>query len=132
MSTRREDSVPDPAAGFTAVICDTCADGGQDLEPLRETVRRSPHGMLVRVHCPLGMVYCHAREASTSAGRVVLVQPCTASRIPLGSAVIVGPVRTADDLAAVARWLETTPIDESALPARLRRIPHPWQQSIRN
>ncbi|SER34235.1 hypothetical protein SAMN05216188_110162 [Lentzea xinjiangensis] len=132
MSTRREDSKPNPAAGFTAAICGACSDGEHDLELLREAVRRSTHGMLMRIDCPLGTMYCHGRKASASAGPVILVQPCTISRSPLGSAVIVGPVRTADDLAAVASWLGTTPIDGSGLPPRLRMIQHSRQQSIRN
>lgn len=133
MSGARNESEHSPAAGFTVIVCDTCADGGlPDIALLRETVRRSPHGMLVRAHCPLGTMLCHARKASANAGRVVLVQPCTTGRDPLGAAVIVGPVRTAEDLAALARWLKTTPVDVNTLPSRLRGIPHSRRQSMWN
>lgn len=119
--------------GFTVIVCDTCADAGpQDLAPLRETVRRSPHGMMVRVHCPLGTLYCHARKAAANTGRVVLVQPCTVDRSPVGLAVVVAPVRTADDVAVLARWLETDPTDARALPVRLRGIPRSRRQSTWN
>ncbi|GGM90135.1 hypothetical protein GCM10011609_28800 [Lentzea pudingi] len=121
-----------PVAGFTAITCGTCLTEEHDLELLRETIRRSVHGMLVRVHCPLGRIYCKAREGSAHSGWILIVQPCTAGRSPVGSAVIVGPIRTADDLVAVTGWLETDPLDGSTLPARLRRIQHPRQQSIQN
>ena len=119
--------------GFTLIVCETCADAGpQDLAPLRETVRRSPHGVMVRVRCPLGTLFCHARKAVANAGRVVLVQPCTADRSPLGAAVVVGPVRTAADVAALVRWPEMTPIDEDTLPVRLRRTSRSSRRSTWN
>jgi len=77
-------------------------------------------------------VYCRARQASVNAGRVLVVQPCDADRSPLGSAVIVGPLRTPDDLAVAARWLDRSLLDETALPLRLRGIPHPQRQSVQN
>jgi hypothetical protein len=118
--------------GFTVVVCDTCDDEPADLAVLRQTIRQSPHGMLVRAQCPLGRMWCHTRKTSGESGRVVLVQPCTTARAPLGAAIFVGPVCTADDLAAVARWLETSPTDAAALPPHLREILHPRHQSTRN
>lgn len=119
--------------GFTVVVCDTCDDEAPaDLAVLRRTVRRTPHGMLVRARCALGRMWCHTRNSSGNGGRAVLVQPCTTGRSPLGAAILIGPVRTADDLATVAQWLESTPMDATVLPPHLRRIPHPRHRSTRN
>ncbi|HEX7302076.1 MAG TPA: hypothetical protein VF330_04125 [Lentzea sp.] len=123
---------PRPATGYTVIVCDTCADGERVLSTLREVVRRSGHGVLMRVPCPLGMVLCHARRTSGNPGSVLVVQQCDDARRPLGAAVLVGPLRTPEDLAAVADWLAVTPYDETALPLRLRGIPHPGRQSIWN
>lgn len=115
--------------GFTVVFCEDCEDGDCEdngelpiLAVLRETIRRSPHGVLVRARCPLGRLWCHARRTSGPAGRAVLVQPCTVGRRPLGTVIVVGPVRTADDLTALARWLESVPLAVTGLPPRLRQI----------
>ncbi|MBB3051527.1 hypothetical protein FHS23_002550 [Prauserella isguenensis] len=111
-------------SAFTVVLCDDC--GGDEpaaaLDALRDVVRRSPHAVLVRAHCPLGRLWCRARTKAHTAGRVVLVQPCTTDRTPTGATVIVGPVRTAGDVAALTHWLESTPLTPGALPARLRQV----------
>ncbi|MER6987628.1 hypothetical protein ABT337_04880 [Saccharopolyspora hirsuta] len=114
------------AAGFTVVLCDSCEDGGElpVLAALREVIRRCPHGMLVRATCPLGRLWCHAGKVTGAlSGHTLLVQRCTRSRSPVGEVMLVGPVRTAEDLAATARWLEPVPGDIDDLPRRLREIP---------
>ncbi|MGP4014783.1 hypothetical protein [Saccharopolyspora sp. 5N708] len=113
-------------AGFTVVLCDNCEHGGDlpVLSNLREVIRRCPHGVLIRARCPLGRLWCHTRKtAGPSAGHVVLVQPCTSTRRPVGAVIPVGPVRSTEDLAALARWLESTPLSPAELPRRLREIP---------
>jgi hypothetical protein len=121
MSSRPRDRFEENApTGFTVMLCDACGDGEPpDLSSLRQTVRRTSHGMLVRVHCLLGRMWCRTREASGNRGVVLLLQRCTTGRRPLGSAILVGPVRTVDDFAAVARWLDETPMDADLLPAHL-------------
>lgn len=127
---RAEENSP---IGFTAILCGTCDEGEPaDLAVLRQTVRRTPHAMLVRAHCPLGQMWCQARSTPANAGRTLLVQPCTTGRVPVGSAILISPVRTVADLATVARWLETTPVDADALPPHLRQIQRPRHQSNRN
>jgi hypothetical protein len=111
-------------SGFTVALCDDCSNNGESstLAVLQETVRRSTHAVLIRAHCPLRRLWCHTRKGARTAGHVVLVQRCTTSRKPLGAAIVVGPVRTADDITALAHWLESTPLTASELPARLRQI----------
>lgn len=124
----------DSHAGFTVVLCDDCEDDGElpILAVLRETIRRSSHGVLVRARCSLGRLWCHARKTSGPAGRAVLVQPCTSSRTPLGTVILVGPVRTADDLAALARWLQSVPLTVTELPPRLCQIANQRHPARRN
>lgn len=122
--------------GFTAIFCDSCEESGELplLDALRETIRRSPNGVLVRATCPLGRMWCHTRKISApqATGQVVLVQRCTSStRRPLGPVILVGPVETGEDVAALTRWLETTPLAVDELPQRLRRIQHA-QQAAQN
>ncbi|MEU5845322.1 hypothetical protein [Saccharopolyspora shandongensis] len=118
--------------GFTAIFCGSCGESGELplVAALRETVRRSPHGVLVRAACPLGHLWCHIRKTSTAhaTGQVVLVQRCTSTRRPLGPIILVGPVETAEDIAELTRWLETTPATVDGLPQRLRR----FHQAVQN
>ena len=112
------------AVGFTAVLCDDC-QGLPALDALRETVRRTPHGVLVRAPCQLGKLWCSTRtKASGASGTVVLVQPCDVERRPTGPVIPVGPIRTRTDLAALTGWMTATPLTADSLPARLRtRVP---------
>lgn len=108
--------------GFTAVLCDDCR-GARDLpvlDALRETVSRSPHGVLVRAPCQLGKLWCHARTRAAGDGAVVLVQPCDVQRRPTGPVIAVGPIRSRPDLAALTGWMAATPLTADSLPARLR------------
>lgn len=122
--------------GFTAVRCGSCArmpsgfdddgDGvvaalpGVDevlLEGLRAVVRDSRHGMLVTSGCRLGPGLCGARRP----GLLVLLQACDAGRRPTSPVVVVGPVRSTDDVRAVTSWLQGGGApDPAGLPARLR------------
>lgn len=110
--------------GFTAVLCDDCEydDGLPILDALANSVRRSPHGVLVRSPCQLGPLWCHSRKNSRRTnGSMLLVQPCDTHREPLGPVITVGPIRTPNDLITVAGWLETAPTSAADLPKRLCR-----------
>ena len=134
MSSRPRDRLQEDApTGFTVILCDTCGDReSPHLSSLRQTIRRTLHGMLVRVPCPFGQMWCHTRKAPGNGGPVLLVQPCTTDRRPLGPAILIGPVHTVEDFVSVARWLDTTPMDVDLLPSHLRRISHPTRQVHRN
>ncbi|MEV0704278.1 hypothetical protein AB0I53_41065 [Saccharopolyspora sp. NPDC050389] len=131
---RRTES--NPRTGFTVILCDSCEDDGQlpILAALRDTIRRCPNAVLVRANCPLGRLWCHTRKTTTlrAAGHLVLVQRCTIARQPLGAVMLVGPVRTAEDLTALTRWLETTPENIDELPQRLHWNQHHRRQATRN
>ncbi|MEV0053117.1 hypothetical protein AB0H34_21735 [Saccharopolyspora shandongensis] len=62
----------------------------------------------------------------------MLVQRCTSAHQPLGAVMLVGPVRTAEDLTALTRWLETTPENIDELPQRLRWNQQHRRQATRN
>lgn len=110
--------------GYTAVLCDTCDydDALPVLDALGNSVRRSPHGVLVRTPCQLGQLWCRSRKKrQRTNGPILLVQPCDARRKPLGTVVAVGPIRTPEDLRAVTQWLESSPTSAEGLPARLHQ-----------
>jgi len=113
-------------SSLTAIICDSCEDNGERplLAALKETIRRLPHAVLVRTRCPFSQVWCHTRKTSAprGAGQVVLVQRCTEARRPLGPAILVGPVATAEDVTVLTRWLESSSLAIDSLPPRLRRL----------
>jgi hypothetical protein len=98
---------------FTVVVCQaTACEAGADpglLDALRETIRRCPHGVLLRSGCMLGPVTCRPRwlhpHADTS-GAIVIVQPCGTDRAPQGIPVRVGPLRHPGDTHALCTWLE--------------------------
>lgn len=125
--------------GFTAVRCATCAlmpsgfdddpdaDGpgvvaalpGIDevlVEGLSAVVRDSPHGVLVTAGCRFGPAACGSRRP----GLLLLVQACDPARTPVSPVVLVGPVRSTDDVRAVTAWLQDGAPEPAALPARLR------------
>ena len=135
MDDDRRSTEQETRAAFTAILCDDCANSDDlpVLDVLRNTVRSCPHGVLVRSRCQLGQLWCHLRKTAGAArGAVVLVQPCDTDRRPLGTLLPVGPIRTADDLAAVARWLATAPNTTDGLPAHLcGALPNP-QHASRN
>ncbi|OLT18589.1 hypothetical protein BJF78_00120 [Pseudonocardia sp. CNS-139] len=111
------------ATGYTAVVCRAtgCGRGNagtvaaQLFTALQDAVRASPQGVLVSTGCLLGRSACAGRAVAP----VVLVQACDADRAPVGTAVRVGPLRTAADVATVADWLRAGDLDARLLPAQL-------------
>jgi hypothetical protein len=103
-------------SAYTAVTCGTCTvPGGVGpalQEALREVVRASQGGVLVRSGCLAG---CPVRPA----GPVVVVQPCDAGRRPTAPALRIGPLRTGADVAALAAWLRAADLDPRLLPRPL-------------
>lgn len=118
-----------PSSPFTAVLCAAdgcCRDTGLDVTgALRATTRRCPHGVLVLAGCVLGPVLCLTCGPSGDGppGSYVVVQPCAHDRRPTGSAVRVGPLRTAADVAALSDWLEHGDLRRERLPQHLRAVP---------
>ncbi|MDI2030315.1 hypothetical protein QFW96_16920 [Saccharopolyspora sp. TS4A08] len=106
--------------GFTAVVCDDCREQLPVLDALRESVSRTPHGVLVSAPCQLGSLWCRTRAQTSGDGTVVLVQPCDLKRRPTGPVIPVGPLRDRADLAALTGWMTSTPLSADTLPARLR------------
>jgi hypothetical protein len=112
--------------GFTALVCHGKACGGHHetiVSGLRECVHRHPHGVLVSAGCVLGRLGCHALATSCPrrpAGTLVVVQPCSVDRDPIGPALWIGPVAVAEDVAAVCRWLDAGHLYTIMLPVHLR------------
>lgn len=127
------------SAGYTLLCCGAggCASHphqGAVENSLRALVRHSRHGVLATGGCVLGSLLC--RSCGPAGGRAegtfVLVQPCTAQREPTGPAVAVGPLRTADDVVDLSRWLRGGELTASGLPARLRPRLDPLSAASRN
>ena len=104
---------------FNVVVCTGCASDVvlPVLSTLRSTIRRCPHGMLVRASCLLGSLTCASRP--TGAGVVVVLQPCTLDRVPSGQALWLGPVNDFDDVAALRGFIERGAWETEPLPERL-------------
>jgi hypothetical protein len=100
--------------GFVAVHCTACAAHPALGETLREAVRGSRGGVLVRAGCLLG---------AGCAGGFVVVQPCDDASRPTRPALRIGPVRTTADLAALGNWLGAGRLDPRELPAHLLGLP---------
>lgn len=123
MANDRRSAERQNQTGYTAVLCEACepSDDLGVLDALSNSVRRSPHGVLVRSPCQLGKLWCHTRRNSRcTKGQVLLVQPCDIRRQPLGPAILVGPIQTSADISDVTLWLESAPTSAEGLPARLR------------
>lgn len=108
--------------GWTAVAClpPSCCPilRSVALEKLRAVVGTCPDAVLIRAESVPPMV------SGTALGRgfVLLVQRCTVGdRRPVGGALVVGPMYSADDVDTACRWLVIGRGDPSALPERLRR-----------
>jgi len=71
---------------FALVVCTGCTaeQGISVLDELRATIRSCPHGVLVAAGCMLGSLTCAARPDRP--GVLVLLQPCSIDRTPVGSA----------------------------------------------
>jgi hypothetical protein len=116
-------SEPAAPSGFTAVVCRSAACGRGDsgtvaeelFAALRDTVRRTRHGVLVSSGCLIGPSACRTRAPAP----FVLVQPCDPERRPRGSAVHVGPLRTRADVETLVTWLRDGRLDAGLLPAHL-------------
>jgi hypothetical protein len=122
MARQRAGGETGVAFAYTVVACAAVpcrAEIADDLRAaLRECVARSARGVLLVAGCTMGPTGCRLRLP----GAVVVVQPCDAQRRPVGAAVRVGPVRTAEDVTAVRDWLSAARFDAAALPARLTAL----------
>ena len=109
-------------AGYTVVACAAVPCRGEPADDLRAVLRDcvagSALGVLVVAGCTMGPTGCGLRPP----GPVVVVQPCDAERRPMGAAVRIGPVRSAEDVDAVRDWLRAARFDPAALPARLTAL----------
>ena len=112
---------------FTVAVCQSGPCGQRSglelIDRLAVVVRRCPYGVLMRVGCPLRAARCRQAAAAES-GAYLLVQPCGPDRRPRGTATVVGPVLSRDDVDAVATWLEHDDFDVNLLDRKLRVGPH--------
>jgi hypothetical protein len=118
---------------FTVIVCSCCAaePGLSVLQELRESIRRCPHSVLVSAPCLLGKLTCAAR--TDGSGTMVLLQPCSTDRSPVGPPRWVGPITNPADAEAVRAWLERGSWDIGTLPQRLRSpLNSPAAASSRN
>lgn len=112
---------------FTAVVCQGRACGREHgqlvVDGLRDCIRGHRHGVLMSAGCLLGRLGCHALRVGgvrRTAGALLLVQPCSPDREPIGPSLWVGPLAGDDDVAAVRRWLDTGDLRTTRLPEHLR------------
>jgi hypothetical protein len=117
---------------FTVVLCTRCgtAPGSSLLEHLRATIRVCHQGMLVTTGCLLGDSACASRGAHT--GAVLMLQPCTTERRPLGPARWIGPIDADADVVAVCRWIESGQWGLDGLPERLSSAARAIQAATTN
>ena len=112
---------------FNAIVClsEPCAGAGRRLlQRLRATIRRCPHSVLISTGCLLHAPRCRTAPDHDS-GAYLLVQPCDLDRQPRGFAIVIGPVLTNADAAAVAEWLADGSLDAARLEPRLRITARP-------
>jgi hypothetical protein len=105
---------------FTLIMCTCCeaTPGLPVLQKLRNSIRRSRHGILVTAPCLLGKLACTAH--TDGPGIMVLLQPCSDDRSPVGPPRWVGPVTNAADVEALRAWLERGKWHIGTLPRRLQ------------
>lgn len=110
-------------AGVTVVLCGAAGCHCAQHEPLREVlrtvVRSTELGVLVVSGCMCGRPCGAGCRADRREGALVAVQPCDVERRPVAPVVLIGPVRTAGDVAAVREWLSNPNYDPATLPRRL-------------
>ena len=101
-------------------MCTQCeADRGLPiLEELRDSIRRSRQGILVNAPCLLGKLTCAAR--TDGPGTMVVLQPCTDNRSPLGPPRWIGPITNLAELAALRDWLDCGEWNVGTLPQHLQ------------
>ncbi len=115
---------------FTLIVCRAGCDGpagASVMEPLRDAVRTTFHGILVATACHHDVLRCDAfgPYGSGARGLFAVAQPCTTDRRPCGLPTRLGPITGPDDAAAVAAWLRAGLPDDGTLPKRLRAAPPP-------
>ena len=116
---------------FTVAVCGSCAaQPAQLLQMLRASIRRCPHGMLVTTECLRGHLSCATRPSNE--GVLLLLQPCSAQRLPTGPARWVGPITTTADARAACDWLEQGNWQRRTLPDHLRGEANLVRPSVRN
>lgn len=104
---------------FTIAACAACTTDTADvMGTLRAVVRSCPHAVLVMTQCLLGRLTCAGRSGDR--GVMLLLQPCTAERVPVASVQWIGPVRTESEAQTVCEWIAAGNWDPSALPMALR------------
>lgn len=114
---------------FTAAVCHGPACGHEHgtavVDGLRGCIRRQRHGVLVSTGCLLGRLGCHTlgSGAHHPAGALLVVQPCSVDRQPVGHPIWIGPMSNEDDLATVRHWLDTGDLDPARLPPSLHFQP---------
>lgn len=111
---------------FTAAVCQAAPCLHPDLALLQRlgaTIRRCPHGVLIRTGCLLRAPRCRGNPAHDS-GSYLLAQPCGPDRNPQGPAIPVGPILTPHDVETVATWLENGTLNAELLDRRLRAGTH--------
>jgi hypothetical protein len=117
---------------FTVALCTRCGSGADTslLEHLRATIRVCHQGILVTTGCLLGDLACASRGAHT--GAVLMLQPCTIERRPLGPARWIGPIDADADVVAVCRWIESGQWGLDGLPEGLSSAARAIQAATTN
>ncbi len=117
---------------FTVALCTRCgsAPDASLLEHLRATIRVCHQGILVTTGCLLGDLACASRGAHS--GAVVMLQPCTIERRPLGPARWIGPIDADADVIAVCRWIVSGQWGLDGLPERLSGAARTVQAAMTN
>ncbi|MGB3356150.1 MAG: hypothetical protein WBB00_25750 [Mycobacterium sp.] len=105
---------------FTVALCTACDPELTDsvVREFRNVVRGCPHGVLIVTQCLLGELTCATRVFE--GGVMLMLQPCTVDRVPVASAVWVGPLTTRADVDAAGRWVAGGSWDRQNLPLSLR------------
>ncbi|MDO3636546.1 hypothetical protein [Mycolicibacterium arseniciresistens] len=104
---------------FTLAVCTACGTPPDDglMPALRAVVSQCPHAILVVTRCLLGELTCATRSPG---GPMLLLQPCTAERVPVAAVQWIGPVVTGDDVRAACDWIRAGRWTRETLPVRLR------------
>lgn len=106
---------------FTVALCVHCPSsepGSPLFGMLRNVVRSCPHGILVSTQCLLGTFTCATRGGDLDP--VLVLQPCSAERVPNAAAIWIGPIATESDTRDACDWIAAGQWDRSNLPPRLR------------